>query len=84
MRSELATLESLETYASGRLNVFVSLTSLNWFIRVHKAALIECGDLLKIGGRWLVSPAQFDRYVLDEGARAAARASASKEGKPTD
>lgn len=84
MRSELANLEPPETYAAARLNVFPSQTSLNWFIRVHKAALIEGRALLKIGGRWLVSPAQFDRYVLDEGARAAAKASALIERKSSD
>ncbi|MFL6694246.1 MAG: hypothetical protein ACJ8GO_14950, partial [Ramlibacter sp.] len=58
-------------YGAEREHVFPSKTSLIWFLRQHKAALVDARALLMLSGRWFVDPEKFDEYVLAEGTRAA-------------
>lgn len=71
MNDELLRLKTLQEYGAERLHVFPSKTSMDWFVRQQKKALIEAGALLMISGRWFVNAEKFDQYVLSEGARAA-------------
>lgn len=61
-------------YREGRERVFQSDGSLQWYVRQHRAQLIDAGALLLHAGRWMVHPDQFDAYVLNAGASAAKRA----------
>lgn len=60
-----------ETYAESRPHLFPRPSSMPWFIRVHKARLIEGGALVLVGGRWLASPRHFDRVAVAVGREAA-------------
>ena len=64
-------LQPLSDYAVARTHVFPSKTSMTWFVRQHRDALIREGALLMISGRWFVHPDKFDSYVPAEGTRAA-------------
>lgn len=78
MSDDLFRLKALQEYGAQREHVLPSKTSLAWFVRQHKEALIDAGALLMISGRWFVDPEKFDSYVLREGSRAA-NARASRE-----
>ncbi|WP_332815968.1 hypothetical protein [Ramlibacter sp.] len=73
MSDQLLRLKTLQAYGAEREHVFPSKTSLAWFLRRHKPALIQAGALLMITGRWFVDPEKFDDYVISEGRSAAAR-----------
>lgn len=65
-------LVGLHEYGVSREHVFPSRTSMDWFLRKNKPALVAEGAL--INDRWSVvrCPCQVDAYVLAEGSRAAA------------
>jgi hypothetical protein len=71
MAQQLLGLLTLQEYGAKRGNVFPSKTSMAWFVRQHKEALVRSGALLMITGRWFVDAERFDAYVLSEGSRAA-------------
>jgi hypothetical protein len=71
MPHQLLGLLTLQEYGAKRVNVFPSKTSMVWFERQHKEALVSIGALLMISGRWFVDAGRFDNYVLSEGNRAA-------------
>lgn len=62
-----------EQYRAARPNVYPSPDAFRWFVRQHRAALVEAGALVAPTGRLLVSPEAFDRVVLSVGPRRAAR-----------
>lgn len=64
MTAEIAELLPLSDYRERRAHIFPSPTSLDWFLRKHKAGLVKSGGLLMLAGRWLAKPSQFDAYVL--------------------
>lgn len=64
MSAEIAELLPLSAYREQRAHIFPSPTSLDWFLRKHRAGLVRSGGLLMLGGRWLAMPSQFDSYVL--------------------
>lgn len=68
-------LQSLKEYQAQRPMAFPTYNALLWFERIHHAALIEFGAVLLIAGRTKICPEVMDRYVLEEGARAARRRS---------
>ena len=61
---DIKSLVDLEAYRTdGRTTVFPSRSSLNWFIRSHKPALLAAGALAYPTGRQLISPEAFDSVV---------------------
>lgn len=71
MNERVNALLPLSDYHAARSHVFPSDTSLDWYLRKHRSALIEAGALLMVAGRWLVQPSTFDTYVLERGTQAA-------------
>lgn len=69
--SALENLLQVSAYQEAHSNVFASLPSLNWFIRQHKAELIECGAIVQLTGRWLIDSPVFTSKVIDIGRKAA-------------
>lgn len=63
----------LGDYRTQRVNVFRSPAALEWFVRQHRQALIECGALLMLRGQWHANEQQFDAFVMETGATAAKR-----------
>lgn len=59
-------------YQATREVVFPSPTSLQWFIRRHRARLVETGALLHVAGRLLIHAPKFDQAVMDLGRERAA------------
>jgi hypothetical protein len=70
----LSRLRTLADYQSERSHVFPSESSLQWFVRRHKAALVDSGALLMLAGRKVVEPQAFDRVVMKVGMQSARRA----------
>jgi len=68
----LSTLASLAEYRETRRHLFPSDSSLDWYIRQHRAQLVESGALVKHLNQWHALPQEFDRYLLEAGKRAAA------------
>lgn len=60
-------------YAEHRKHLFPGAESLRWFMRTHRADLVESGAVLMIAGRWFANPPAFDRTVIEVGQRAARR-----------
>lgn len=61
----------LAEYQEHRPNLFPSPHSLNWYVRQHRAELVEAGALVFHAGRWIAIPEQFDAFVLHAGKLAA-------------
>lgn len=61
----------LQKYRSERQQFFPSAGSLDWFVRQHKAELIEAGALLLMRGAWHVDAQRFDKAVRSIGEREA-------------
>jgi hypothetical protein len=72
MQSAVAQLVPLTEYREQRQHLFPSNGSLEWFVRKHRATLIEAGALLMIGGRHFAHPEKFDAYIPGAGKEAAA------------
>lgn len=60
----LSRLITAEEYQAARGHIFPSPTSLQWFMRRHRPALIEKRAILMPTGRLLVDEQQFDDAVL--------------------
>jgi hypothetical protein len=73
----MADMVKLAAYRLAREHLFASEGSLTWFIRKHRAQLIECGALLIHVGQWYANAERFDNYVLQAGQAAAKRHSES-------
>ena len=71
--SVVAALISREEYLAARQRIFPSGGSLDWYLRGNRDALIKCGALTLIRGRWLINAQAFDAHVLQAGAAAAAK-----------
>lgn len=69
--TRVAALVGLNEYREPRAGVFASEQALLWFIRQHKARLIEAGALLLISNRTQIDAVAFDRVVIEAGQRAA-------------
>ena len=61
--TELHKLKPPHKYQAAREEVFPSATSLAWFMRQHRARLIEAGALVQIAGRNLLHEERCDRVV---------------------
>lgn len=77
MSINLSSLVAVSHYREPRQHIFPSEGSLQWYIRRHRDALIACGALLMIAGRWQVNPEQFDTQVLSAGSAEARRQKAA-------
>jgi hypothetical protein len=71
--SPISGLLQLSTYREQRQHVFPSQSSLDWFLRKHREALIAHGALLLLAGRWFAAADRFDDYMLLAGTEAAKR-----------
>lgn len=69
--SAVSALVSLLEFQEQRQRLFPSQGSLQWYLRSHKPGLVDAGALLMHAGKWWVSPAHFDQYILSAGAKAA-------------
>lgn len=70
---------SLEKFRGERQSFYPSNGSLSWYIRVHKARLVESGALLLMRGAWHAHAERFDEAILEIAAKEAAQ-SMSKSG----
>lgn len=61
----------LADYCGSRKLFFPSPTSMEWFVRKHRRALVESGALFMVAGRWLASATEFDAFVIQQGKVAA-------------
>ena len=59
-------------YQQQRQSIFPSQDSLRWFIRQHHQELVQQHALLMPAGKKLIAPSNFDRVVVEVGARLAA------------
>ena len=65
----LAGLLDLNDYQQRVSNIYPSRTSLDWYIRQHRARLIESGALLHIARKSWVVPEKFDACILSAAVR---------------
>jgi hypothetical protein len=54
-----------DEYQATRQRAFPSKGSLEWYVRLHKAQLVERGAMLKHRGIWHVHCDRFDQAVLE-------------------
>jgi hypothetical protein len=80
---QVTELLSRAAYRESRSHLYPSETSLAWYLRQHKAGLVQCGALLLHGNRWLINAAKMDAYVVDAGAAAAQRQCIKRSGEPS-
>jgi hypothetical protein len=66
-------LVTLADYQESRQHIFQSRSSLDWYVRQHKDALVAGCALLMIAGQWKAHADRFDRVVMEEGAKTAQR-----------
>jgi hypothetical protein len=59
---------SLADYQQARARFFPSLTSVQWYCRVHREELKRRGALLRIAGRLYVDQRRLDQAVRETGA----------------
>jgi enhancing lycopene biosynthesis protein 2 len=71
MSDVLNALQLPEHYRQSRAHLFASEQSLTWFIRQHRAHLIEQGALLVVAGRKYVNAGKLDAAIIDAGTAAA-------------
>ncbi|MBN8491156.1 MAG: hypothetical protein J0M00_06995 [Burkholderiales bacterium] len=69
--SDLSALLAPDEYRQARERLFASDGSFQWYVRRHKAALIDANALLMHAGRWWVHADKFDSFLLAAGAEAA-------------
>jgi hypothetical protein len=63
MNADLSQVVPLPEYQEQRKHIFPSKGSLEWFVRKHRAELVESGGLLLLAGRWSINVPQFDSSV---------------------
>ncbi len=68
----LCGLVSPDSYQAERKHVFPALQSLKWYIRNHKAGLVENGALVLVVKRHMIDKQAFDAYVVRAGRERAA------------
>jgi hypothetical protein len=51
-------------YRQSRARFFPTLHSLQWFLRRHKARLIDAGAIVMHGGQWYADEAKFDAVLM--------------------
>lgn len=73
----LSDVRRLPDYRERRTHIFPSDGSLTWFVRQHKARLVEAGALVMLAGQWHAHESKFDAAVLAIGQDAAGRAKAA-------
>ena len=69
--TDISQLMTVVEYGAARPHIFRSDTSFQWFVRQHRAELIERGALVVLAGRRMVNPRVADAVVLSVGAAAA-------------
>jgi hypothetical protein len=74
----LAALQKLPAYREQRQHLFQSPGALQWFVRQHRARLIERGALVLVANQWHADPAAFDAVVMEQAA-AATRAQVERQ-----
>ncbi|MBS0448585.1 MAG: hypothetical protein JSR59_21900 [Proteobacteria bacterium] len=72
--SALQALVPLAVYRQPREHIFPSQGSLDWYVRIHKSALVEAGALLLVGRTWHAHADRFDQAVIAISSKAAAAA----------
>lgn len=78
-KTPLSVLLKLAAYRDQRQHIFPSPGALEWFVRRHRAGLVNAGALVMLTGQWHAHEAKFDDYVLWAGQEAAQRHSATSE-----
>ena len=63
--SALIRLMAPADFASAHQHLFPSVTSLSWYMRVHRAALLEAGALMMVRGRLMIDPEPFGRVYIE-------------------
>lgn len=71
----------LPEYRQSRERLFPSEGSMQWFVRNHRAELIERGALLLHAGKWHAHETRFDAFVIEAG-QLAARGQLQDGGAP--
>ena len=71
MSEIIKSLQTPQDYCAERPHVFAGLDSFRWFMRQHKAKLVEVGALTRPTGNWLVQPEAFDAFAASIGAERA-------------
>lgn len=69
--NDLSELCKLPEYRAQRAHIFETQSSLDWFVRRQKTALVQAGALRLLNGQWHALPRVFDAVVLQVGATAA-------------
>ncbi|MCG3190778.1 MAG: hypothetical protein LKCHEGNO_03600 [Burkholderiaceae bacterium] len=78
-QTPLSVLLKLAAYRDQRQHVFPSPGALEWFVRRHRAGLVNAGALVMLTGQWHAHADKFDAYVLQAGQEAAQRHNAISE-----
>lgn len=60
-------------FARARQAIFPSVGSFDWFVRQHRARLVEVGALVFLAGRNYVHPSRADQIIAAIGREQAAR-----------
>jgi hypothetical protein len=63
-------------YQQARPHLFPSEQSMRWYVRQHRAALVEADALVMVARRYLVVPSAIDAFVLRGGKATAQRVAA--------
>jgi hypothetical protein len=71
VQTQVAQLMLRTEYREQRQHIFPSQPSLDWFVRKHRAGLVEAGALLMLTGRWFFDAEKFDAYMILTGGKAA-------------
>lgn len=81
--TDVLKLTTLAEYRQQRQHIFPSQSSLDWYLRRNRSALVANGALLLLTGRWFVNAERFDTHVL-QAATSAARAHAARGDRRMD
>jgi len=60
-------LQTFEEFQPQVARVFPSASSLYWFWRTHKTALVQAGAVVRLNNRLLVDPEAFNRVAREIG-----------------
>lgn len=73
MESAVMGLVTPDQYQEKRQHMFPSDTSLTWYIRRHRPALVRCGAVMIINRRVWLDAQLLDDYVVKAGRESAAQ-----------
>ena len=76
MSDDLKALVLPEEYRAPRAHLFPSPQSLTWFVRKHRAELIDAGALSTIAGKHRLHPEKTDAVLCEVGQQAARKVAA--------